>query len=341
VKVVEILLVRDEADIVDSHLAFNLNAGVDFVFAIDHESRDGTSDILESYAAAGVLKRIPMSGRFREQEWRTTLARLASAEHAADWVVHSDADQFWWPRAGTLGEALAVVPESVGAVRCWDRVFVPMPDDGRHFAERMILRFVSTVPLNVPWSNYRPLPRTVHRGDPHVRVSRGGHRISSRTLRPLDSWGPLEALHFPWRSVRQMEQKAGVMTRAFEAEVEVPGGYHEVARLAAARGAVEEHYASLAVHPDTIERGLALGALEEDHRIRDVLRGLTRVASLPDPLDCSFSSVRSGERLPLPAEAPALRTELALETVAADEAEAVRLQRRIDELTRRVAALEG
>ena len=47
------LVVRDEADILDAQIAYHLNAGVDFVIAIDHRSVDGTTEILESYARAG------------------------------------------------------------------------------------------------------------------------------------------------------------------------------------------------------------------------------------------------------------------------------------------------
>ena len=47
-RLVQTLLVRDEVDIVDTQIAYHLNAGVDFVIATDHESRDGTTDILES-----------------------------------------------------------------------------------------------------------------------------------------------------------------------------------------------------------------------------------------------------------------------------------------------------
>jgi hypothetical protein len=339
-KVVETLLVRDEADVVGAHLAFNLNAGVDFVLAIDHESQDGTSDVLEAYARAGAVKRIPMSGRFHEQEWRTTLARMAAVDYAADWVINSDADQFWWPRIGTLHDSLAAVPRDVVAVRCWDRVFVPTPDDGAHFAERMTLRLVSRVPLNVPWSNYRPLPRVIHRSDPGITVSRGGHGVSTPQLRPYSWWSPVEALHFPWRSVDQMTKKADVMRRAFAPESRRPGGYHDAAGRALSRGTLEEHYASLAVGREAIRRGLEIGYIVEDMRVRDVLRSLAGVRALPARPAASFDPGVAVERVPLSPEAPRLRVELALETVAAEEAELVRLQRRVDELAHRVGVVE-
>ena len=40
-KLVQTLVVRDEADIVDAQIAYHLNAGVDFVIASDHDSLDG------------------------------------------------------------------------------------------------------------------------------------------------------------------------------------------------------------------------------------------------------------------------------------------------------------
>src|SRR6266699_1532468 len=130
-KLVMTLLARDEADIVDAQLAFHLNAGVDFVVATDHCSQDGTTEVLRAYEREGRLHLIQEQGERLEQGvWVTSMARLAASEFGADWVINSDADEFWWPRGGSLKEVLAAVPDRYGVVKAFWRTFVPRPDDG-------------------------------------------------------------------------------------------------------------------------------------------------------------------------------------------------------------------
>ena len=97
------LLARDEIDVVDSWLAFHLNAGVDVVIATDNHSQDGTTEVLEEYARSGHVHLLREPGDdLRQDEWVTRMARLASTEYGADWVINSDADEFWWPRGASL-----------------------------------------------------------------------------------------------------------------------------------------------------------------------------------------------------------------------------------------------
>ena len=107
------------------------------------------------------------------------MARLAATEHGADWVINGDADEFWWPRGGSLPEVLAAVPRRYGIAQSFVRHFVPVADDGRPFQERMTLRLSPTAPINDPASPWRPYRKVVHRASPDDRARRG------RPRRPL------------------------------------------------------------------------------------------------------------------------------------------------------------
>src|SRR5919108_341850 len=136
------LLARNEVDVVEAHLAYHLNAGVDFVVATDNCSDDGTLEVLERYQRRGLLHLIREPGEDnRQSQWVTRMARLAASDFGADWVINSDADEFWWPRGASLRDVLRAVPPRYGTVAAFLRVFVPRPESAEDVFERMLVRF--------------------------------------------------------------------------------------------------------------------------------------------------------------------------------------------------------
>ena len=325
-KLVVTVLARDEADVIDAQISFHLNAGADFVIATDNNSRDGTTEILEGYVREGVLHLIhePAEG-LRQGEWVTRMARLAATDFGADWVINTDADEFWWPRGGSLKEVLAAVPEQYGIVQAFWRSFVPRPDDDAFFADRMIVRLSQQAPINDPTSFYRPVIKVAHRADPHVLVARGNHTLLDSSFLPLATWHPLEVLHFPLRSRAQWTRKVQLQGDAFTKHIERAGtGYHLKGYDALRAGRIDEQYESLVVDDAALERGIADGTLGADSRLRDALRTL-----------------RAGGRLTFAAPTDAEDVAYAVETAVLDEAYIVRAQRRLDALEQRLAALES
>lgn len=310
-KLVMTLVVRDEADLIESQLAYHLAQGVDFVLATDHSSTDGTTEILRRYERQGLLRLFHVSGEVRESEWRTRMARLAASDHGADWIVNADADEFWLPRAGTLKEALTAVPAEVGVVWALTCHFVPRPEDGRSFAERMTFRFAPQAALNDPTSPYRPHAKAAHRADPGIVVWFGAHRVTS-TFRELPGWHPADVFHFPFRTLEQYERKSGRRARG-----DRPLGQYVKGLQAREDGRLAEVYGSLVVSGEAAARGVANGSLVEDTRLRDALR--------------AFGGTR-------PDNARSRR--FARDEAALREADLVRVVRRLDGVSVRVGALE-
>jgi hypothetical protein len=331
-KLVMTLRARDEADVVDAQIAFHLNAGVDFVVATDHRSQDGTTEILESYARQGYLHLIREEGdEMREGEWATRMARLAADEFGADWVIHSDADEFNWPRGGSLKEVLESVPERYGVVRALLRQFVPRPADGAFFAERMTVRMSTSAPINDPRSLFRPNLKAVHRGDPTVTLSAGAHTLLRSHLLPLRGWYPIELLHFPIRSFEQCDRKYAHLRAALG---ETRNAYYEEVVRARQEGRFEEFYESLTVDDDALERGLRDDSLVIDTRLRDALQALRAQGD-------GFAPPASGQRwLSFPRPSVVDDASYAVDVAALGEADVVRVQRRLDTLEGRLLTLE-
>jgi hypothetical protein len=315
-KLIQTLVVRDEEDIVDDHIAYHLNAGVDFVIASDHGSQDGTTDILENYARDGCLHRIPVHGQMQDGPWRTHMARLAATEHQADWIINTDADEFWMPRRGSLKEVFAAVPEPYGIVFALSRHFVPRPDGEASFAERMTARVSSAAAINDPTSPYRPHLKAAHRADPGVTISFGAHFARSSRWRAVHHWHPADVLHFPFRSIRQWENK-GVR----RAHGDKPLGQYVTAFRAREGGRTASRYQALVVDDLALARGIHDGSLAADYRLRGALRSLR------------------GDRAD--ATRPDGETGLIAESAGVRDAEIVRLERRLDELCAGVLAIEG
>lgn len=320
-KVVSILVAHDDADVVDAHLAFHLNAGVDLVLATDHGSQDGTSEILESYASDGYVQRVAEHREAREAESRTQMARLAATEHGADWVISADADEFWWPRGESLKDVLAAIPPRYGVVQGLVRVFPPRQGEHDFFAEQMTTR----TSLLRPSDDIRePLPwalRPTYRADPRVVVdpedgTEGGRRV------PLRAWYPIEVLRFPFRSVEQAERRCreGLPPRS-KIEADALDAYR--------RGNFAQWYEELAA---------AGGAhLAHDDRLRDALRLLQAKAGPEHRF-----SVPSESASPLVLKVPDVVDDASYagECAAVGEVDLEALERQIVELEGRISWLE-
>jgi hypothetical protein len=337
-KLVMTLLARDEADIVESWLAFHLNAGVDLVIATDNRSQDGTTGILERYAREGYVHLLHEPGEdLRQDEWVTRMARLAATDFGADWVVNSDADEFWWPRGASLRDVLAAVPERYGTVGAFLRAFTPRPGDGEPFAERLTVRFSALAPINDPASLYKPIRKVVHRAHPRIRLARGNHALVDSPFAPLRGWFPIEVFHFPIRSLEQCEHKAHLQGTAFEKYIaRPPTAYHAQMFDALREGRIAEYYDTLVVGDEELERGRAEGRLVVDTRLRDALRLLRA------PADADAAFLLPSEAPPFAFPAPTLveDADYAVEAAVLGEADVVRLQRRLDTLERRLASIE-
>ena len=274
--------VRDEADIIELNLRYHAAQGVDEFIVTDNGSTDGTLEILERWRDDGRLRLIsePNADDFRDQGhwWVTRMGRMG-AELGADWVLHADADEFWWPAGGDLRDGFGSVPEAYGAVIGPRTEFVARPEGPGPWWERLTVRETRTALR----------PKIAHRPEPDLRLRRGAHDVDfdaeelARAGRPVlrgirerlrhDDGRlvyapvfPARVLHVPLRSFEQYGRRVDVM---------LEGGFDDDAReqLREARdgGRLNRLYADLAVDDEAAQDGVADGTLVIDDRLKRVL----------------------------------------------------------------------
>ena len=294
-RLVMTLKVRDEDDIIEDNLRFHRALGVDFFVVMDNGSVDRTPEILARYSDAGlahVLRDETGDLRGLGAQWYTRMGRMAATEFGADWVIHNDADEFWWPISGTIKDALAPIPESFGAVVAPRAEFVGRPDGPESFAERLVFRERRSTLQ----------PKVAHRADPDVVVlHRGAHEVAAasdgdlwralrppgravhRTVRDAEDepqgdqedirlvWAPvwpLRIFHFPLRSFEQFRRRTEISLNQ--------GGFRDSGRFRRLRWhyeqeRLEELYAELIWDDAAIEEGIREGKLVRDERIAELL----------------------------------------------------------------------
>ena len=159
--------------------SFHLNAGVDYFIATDHALERRNDRDPRTLRAQGVLRLI------HESDSAVPPVALGHAngsprghELGADWVINSDADEFWWPSGGDLKTVLSLVPERFGVLHTFVRAFLPRSGAGR---------FPSGSSSDLPrtrQSTILPLVqsqcRLCHRASPTVVVATGNPGLPER-----------------------------------------------------------------------------------------------------------------------------------------------------------------
>jgi Glycosyl transferase family 2 len=281
--------VRDEADIIEDNLRFHLAQGVDFFVIVDTGSVDGTLEILERYEEGGLVRLERTVGGIHDMKagGEEGITRIA-AEMGADWIVHNDADEFWWPAAGNLKQTFEAIPEEFGMVLAPRTEFVMRPGEGP-FVDRMTVREARfrrpAKSAHRPSDRIRlrgPHPVEIWAGEPYrglvgkpVLRTQAEHREDDPLELVIAPTFPVGVLHFPFRTFEQYRRRAEIARDNGQLERNEAG---RAVRKALKDGRLEEIYDRLTLDDDQVARGIEEGWLIEQTSFRDYL------AACPDPL---------------------------------------------------------
>ncbi len=183
---VSITVAGADAELLDAHLAFHLNAGVDVILADTTGRGNDVAAILDAYERDGYVRRA--SGSL------TDLGRIAVAEHGAEWVFCCAPEEFWWPRGESLKDVLAVIPPRYGVVQALVREFGDAHGSSGFFAEDRTSRtsLLASEPSRKPLAR---MLRPLYRATPNIEIDLDDWTLGGRRV-PLRAWYPIEVLRF-------------------------------------------------------------------------------------------------------------------------------------------------
>ena len=177
---------RDEQDIIERMIRWHLSQGVDFILVEEALSSDDTPAILDALAEELPVVVSHTERSHAEQAQAMTDLQAQALLFGADWVIDSDADEFWAARDGSLRSVFAAIPAGVGFVRA----------EVDEFACDLTL-----LPHHRSWSGERLAPKVAHRPGPGVTVHFANVSVTG-TL-PGMALPQLSVLHWPLRSPEQ------------------------------------------------------------------------------------------------------------------------------------------
>jgi hypothetical protein len=221
-RIIAILATCNEERFIDACLRHHTAQGVE-VYVCDNESGDATREIAARFAGQGLagLETLPRGNTFR---WRDVLARKEQLARSleADWFIHVDADEFFYPPPGfaTLAEAIAEMDrQGFNAANAMEFVYVPTREESDHDHAR----FQESMHRYYPFEPRRPHRLCIWKkqSGPVDLVSSGGHQVQFPGLRMFET--DFRMKHYLFLSPRHAVEK--YQGRTYDPD-EVRDGWH-------------------------------------------------------------------------------------------------------------------
>lgn len=214
-KLIMTLVCKDEIEIIEKHLLFHHHMGIDGYIVTDNNSTDGTREILEEYKKKGIVLEIidEPCPTHMHGVWVHRMVDIAIKKYHADWIINSDADEFWYAQSEDLKYDIAQCGKA-NVLNLYFRNFVPpvSPDEDYFqtcsFVTRLLPKYEAEA-LGVSNPHYidnHPMPKVIHQTKGYIHILDGNHGVKIKNP-DIVSPSNIRLYHYYIRNYKHFEHK--------------------------------------------------------------------------------------------------------------------------------------
>jgi glycosyltransferase involved in cell wall biosynthesis len=227
-RIVAVLSVKDEIELIVPAIAHLRAIGVDRIIACDMGSTDGTWEVLERHRSDADFWVTRLSDQTPDhfETWsRVNTALVRSAR--ADWAIFLDADEFWLPASGNLKDCAALVEADFLHVKRFNvpagaqGAMFPAPAVPAQYEKALLLQQPAdggapTGP-QMPWIMARPEDKLMVRPELLAAIGLGAHDVIPRAGVALRRAVPKDLLvaHLPFTTKARFSRKIDNIRKVF------------------------------------------------------------------------------------------------------------------------------
>lgn len=211
------LLVRNEEEVLETHIRFHHAMGVDGFIVTSHSSTDSTNEILKRLQAEGIVKEILYRDDpgYPQDSFVSAMINIAKHKYHADWVINADADEFYYSDKLNLKES---IKESQGANILWVDSIFSFPSYEQDFLKNTFFVTRPFQAFEAEMLNIKEDPsfctyigsqgctKVIHKTHGFRRIKMGNHDAKMRFSVKCHS-ASIRLYHYHIRSYKGMEDK--------------------------------------------------------------------------------------------------------------------------------------
>ena len=219
IKIAMTLMVSNEEELVEKNIRFHKAMGIDYIIVTSHNSTDRTNEILEYLKKEGLVNEIILKTGydFKQDTWVNEMIRLATKKYHADWIINSDADEFYYSKDLNFKKTLFKYKKTNINVLMVDSTFL-FPDDRDdflncpYFVTKPLQEFEAEM-LNIKENENMQLfigsqgcTKVIHKTKGYKKISRGNHNISIKNKKLINT-NEIILYHYHMKNYRCLIEK--------------------------------------------------------------------------------------------------------------------------------------